>query len=479
MTTEPRLVRVVGRYAIYDEIAAGGMASVHLGRLQGAAGFSRTVAVKRLHAHYVKNPSFVAMLTDEARLAARIQHPNVVPTLDVVSKHEELFVVMDYIQGETLSRLLANAPRVPPSIACAILVGALHGLHAAHEAVGASGEPLEIVHRDVTPHNVIVGTDGVARVLDFGVAKAAGRLHSTEDGAIKGKMGYMPPEQLYGQTLDRRTDVFAAGVVLWELLTGKRLFVNESGEPSIAMSLNAAIDPPGVLAPEVPDALDRVVLKALERDMSERYASALEFAQAIEKAATLATAAEIGRWVRERAGSVLDERRAKISAIEALEAAGASVPRLKDGTTDHEADAVDEEPASTPSSTHPGLARSTSHTRADGPGAKRREVRYAAFVALAALVIGVVVFLFAQQKATSTALAATEAPPPAPVVEKAPEPKPATKPIETVELAPVKAPDEKKAPTPRKTAVTTGKNCTQPFTVDADGHKRYKRECFK
>jgi serine/threonine-protein kinase len=476
MTSEPRLVRVVGRYAIYDEVAAGGMAAVHLGRLQGAAGFSRTVAVKRLHAHYAKNPAFVAMLTDEARLAARIQHPNVVPTLDVVAKDEELFVVMDYIQGETLSRLLSDE-RVPPKIACAILVGALQGLHAAHEAVGAEGEPLALVHRDVTPHNIIVGVDGVARVLDFGVAKAAGRLASTDDGAIKGKMGYMPPEQLYGNPLDRRTDVFAAGVVLWELLTGRRLFVNENNEASIAMALNAAVDPPGVLAPETPPALDPVVLKALERDMDDRYASALDFAQAIEKAAPLASAAEVGRWVKERVGSLLEERRAKVSAIEALEKAGPALPRMRDGITNHEADPLDDEPAS--GVTHPGLARSTSHTRADAPVAKRRQLRWYV-VAGATAVAAMLVFAFSQRQTPAAPAAAvpqdTSEPRPAAEPEAKPEPKPAPAPTP----APTPAEENVKKPTTAKKApAVVAKNCNPPFTLDAQGHKRYKRECFK
>src|SRR5580658_8361717 len=185
---------VIGRYVLYDEIASGGMASVHIGRLLGPAGFSRTVAIKRLHAHYAKDPAFVAMFLDEARLAARVRHPNVVSTLDVETKNAEIFLVMDYIQGESLSKLLraareAGAP-VPGAVASAILGGVLYGLDAAHDATDEGGRPLRIVHRDVSPQNVLVGVDGISRVVDFGVARAASKLSTTQSGQLKGKLAY-------------------------------------------------------------------------------------------------------------------------------------------------------------------------------------------------------------------------------------------------------------------------------------------------
>ncbi|HEV8244207.1 MAG TPA: serine/threonine-protein kinase, partial [Polyangiaceae bacterium] len=186
--------RSIGRYTLYGEIASGGMATVHVGQLSGPEGFSRTVAIKLLHKQYAKDPNFVDMFLDEARLAARIRHPNVVSTLDVVRVEDELFVVMDYVHGESLAHLVRAASvdggHVPPRIASAILVGALLGLHAAHEATDGKGKPLSIVHRDVSPQNILVGIDGVARVADFGVAKAASRVHTTQGGEIKGKISY-------------------------------------------------------------------------------------------------------------------------------------------------------------------------------------------------------------------------------------------------------------------------------------------------
>src|SRR5438094_9657465 len=203
--------RVVGRYALYGEIAAGGMATVHLGRLIGQVGFSRTVAIKRLHAQYAKDPEFVSMFLDEARLAARIRHPNVVATLDVVALRGELFLVMEFVQGESLSRLVRHAREtrgsMPVPIVGAVMSGVLQGLHAAHEARNERGEPLDVVHRDVSPQNVLVGVDGVARVLDFGVAKAIGRLQTTRDGQIKGKTAYMSPVHIERREVECRTYV--------------------------------------------------------------------------------------------------------------------------------------------------------------------------------------------------------------------------------------------------------------------------------
>ena len=188
---EPPLPQLVGRYALYDKIAAGGMATVHVGRLLGPIGFARTVAVKRLHAHFAGDPEFVSMFVDEARLAARIHHPNVVATVDVVATEGELLLVMEFIQGESLAHLLnvtrKTGTRIPLELAATMIAGVLHGLHAAHEARGDRGEPLGIVHRDVSPQNVLVGVDGVARVVDFGVAMAADRVQTTRTGQMKGQ----------------------------------------------------------------------------------------------------------------------------------------------------------------------------------------------------------------------------------------------------------------------------------------------------
>jgi serine/threonine-protein kinase len=310
---------MLGRYALYAKIASGGMASVHIGRLVGPVGFARTVAIKRMHPHYAEDPEFVSMFLDEARLASRIRHPNVIPTLDVVATGGELFLVMEFVHGESLSKLVRVADdrgdHVPPAIATAILVGVLHGLHAAHEAKNERGEPLCIVHRDVSPQNVLVGVDGVPRVLDFGVAKAAGRLQTTREGQLKGKLAYMAPEQLQG-TVSRAADIYSASVVLWEALTGKRMFDGESEGHVYSQVLKGFHEPPSKYAPDIPPGLDAVVMCGLSVDPSHRYATAREMACALEEALAPAMASRVGDWVEASAKTTLDERSARLASIE-------------------------------------------------------------------------------------------------------------------------------------------------------------------
>jgi eukaryotic-like serine/threonine-protein kinase len=319
-------VRIVGRYALYGELAAGGMATVHLGRLLGPVGFSRTVAIKRLHEQFAKDPEFVSMFLDEARLCARIRHPNVVPTLDVIAGDRQLLLVMEYVQGESLSRLfrasVARGERVPLKIAVSILSGMLHGLHAAHEAKDEHGQPLGIVHRDVSPQNVLVGADGVARVLDFGVAKAKGRLYTTQDGRVKGKLSYMAPEQLRSDPVDRKSDIFAASIVAWELFAGKRLFESENEGGTITKLLLDPIPHLGSVLPEalVPGsplaALDAIVMRGLERDAAKRFDTAREMANQLEEAVHAASVSQVGTWVESVAADVLHARSARVEQIE-------------------------------------------------------------------------------------------------------------------------------------------------------------------
>ncbi|MDF2694071.1 MAG: serine/threonine protein kinase [Labilithrix sp.] len=329
--TDPN-VRVVGRYALYGAIAAGGMATVHLGRLLGPVGFSRTVAIKRLHAQFASDPEFVSMFLDEARLAARIRHPNVVPTLDVVATGGELFLVMDYVPGESvarLSRALRERQQILPfRILSSTIAGVLHGLHAAHEAKDERGHPLGIVHRDVSPQNVLVGTDGVSRVLDFGVAKAAGRMQTTKEGQIKGKLSYMPPEQLRGAAVSRQTDIYAVGVMLWELVTGQRLFSGDNEGAIVARVLEGRIERPSTVlmrtrrqtlsdqAMRSLEALDATILRALDMRPEARFTTAREMAVELERKCPPATASECGDWVESIARDVLSSRAALVAEIE-------------------------------------------------------------------------------------------------------------------------------------------------------------------
>jgi serine/threonine protein kinase len=315
-----------GRYAVHDEIAAGGMATVHLGTVQGPFGFTRTVAVKRLHPSLSRDPEFVAMFLDEARLASRIRHPNVVTVLDVYAEEGELSLVMEYIDGESLGRLLRltseRREHVPIGIAVSIVVSVLHGLHAAHEARDEEGRLLGLVHRDVSPQNVIVGSDGIPRVIDFGIAKAAGRSNVSREGQLKGKLPYMAPEQIQSGVVNARTDVYGAAVLLWELLVGARLFQAE-GEPAIlALVLSHPVPAPSSLRAEVPALLDAIALRGLDRSQERRFDTAREMALALESSFRVSTGAEIGDWVQSVADSSLAERRLKLARLERESARG-------------------------------------------------------------------------------------------------------------------------------------------------------------
>ncbi len=310
---------LIDRYAIYDAIAAGGMATVHLGRLVGPHGFLRTVAVKRLHAQYAHDAEFTGMLLDEARVAARIQHPNVVSTLDVVVAGHELLLVMEYVRGESLARLCRRAQQKnvcpPPRIVVGVMQGALQGLHAAHEATNERGQPLGLIHRDVSPQNILVGVDGVARVLDFGIAKAEGRVSTTQDGKIKGKILYMSPEQLAADSLTRTSDVYAAGVLLFEALTNVRMFAGENEGAALSKIIRGEIRVPSEVDPSL-ERFDEVVRRATKLQPEERFPTAAEMVDAMLEVESPATAAQVAAWVQSLAGDVLEERARVVAEIE-------------------------------------------------------------------------------------------------------------------------------------------------------------------
>jgi serine/threonine protein kinase len=311
----------VGRYTLYGEIASGGMATVHIGRMAGAAGFAKLVAIKRMHPQFAKDEDFLAMFLDEARLATRIRHPNVVPILDVIAEGGEVLLVMEYVHGDALSRiqrvLRAGNERIPLRIALAIGAAALHGLHAAHEAKNERGEPLGIVHRDVSPQNILVGTDGVARVIDFGIAKAVDQVHMTREGELKGKLVYMAPEQLLGEPVTRQTDIFSMSIVLWEMLTGQRMFdTTDSSSPLGARGRQAAIEPPSSVVHDLAPAIDDIVMKGLALGPEARWETARAMAVALEDAGAPATPAQVGAWVEKVAAKALAERQARIDEIE-------------------------------------------------------------------------------------------------------------------------------------------------------------------
>jgi serine/threonine-protein kinase len=452
--SKPERRRVSERYVIYDEIAAGGMGSVHLGRLKGPVGFSRVVAIKRLHSEYAKDPDFVGMFLDEARLAARVQHPNVVSTIDVVTEAGEVFLVMDYVEGESLSQLLKSAQKrgelVPLPVVTAIAVNLLTGLDAAHRAKGESGEPLGIVHRDVSPQNVLVGTDGLARVVDFGVAKAAGRGQTTRDGQIKGKAAYMAPEQLRGRNVDARADVYGASVVVWELITGGRLFSGNTPEETVIQILEREMPAPSESRPGVPPELDRVVLRGLSRDAEERFPSTREMAMAIEEAVTPATQRAVAEWV---AANLSDARRARMERLAALE------PHTP--ATVAQGERV--EPTS--------ISRISVATKRVEEPVARRGVPLLVLLAFGGLAVAAVIGWRATNNRAEApppiSLPATSFPVPLPSASVAEPPPPASTPAA-----------QSASPKPVRAPVRPKKQCNPPWRLDHNGFRIPKPECF-
>jgi eukaryotic-like serine/threonine-protein kinase len=324
------------RYELLLKIAAGGMATVYAGRLRAAGGVTRLFAIKRAHAHLTGDPVFRRMFVSEARLASKIHHPNVVAVQDVEELDEELLLVMDYVEGVALADLaLADLPAEARSrVGTRIVLDACTGLDAAHELRGDDGRRLEIVHRDVSPHNVLVGVDGIARLTDFGIAKSgalggasvAGGVTAT--GALKGKLGYMAPEYVESGKADQRADVFALGVVLWEAVTGERLFRAATEVELMKVVLACEVSPPSsvIFAEDVAGdrrryaGLDQVVLRALSPRPSDRFPTALAFLESLEQTARqvdlVATHREVGAVVESLAAEVLAARRGIVRSLQ-------------------------------------------------------------------------------------------------------------------------------------------------------------------
>ena len=277
----------LGRYRVVDEIGVGGMASVHLARMDGAGGFQKWVAIKRIHPHLIEDEHFINMFLDEARIAARISHSNVAQVFDLGVHENTYWIAMEYLHGEPLREVMRiNEERsqcTAPELAARIVADAAEGLHAAHELKDRDGRPLNLVHRDVSPHNLFVTYEGMVKVVDFGIAKVSDRMSSTRAGTLKGKLAYMSPEQVRGGVIDRRTDIFALGVVLWELVTGRRLFRMESDLETLERVQACVVPPPSSFVPGFPSELEAIILKALDRRADARYQTARALSRALQQ----------------------------------------------------------------------------------------------------------------------------------------------------------------------------------------------------
>jgi serine/threonine protein kinase len=311
----------IGEYEVLAPLRTGGMAALYLGRRAGAAGFTKPVAIKVIHPHLAHDPSFIEMFLDEARLSARIQDPNVVHVEDLGEADGMFYLAMEYVLGAPLSALLARLVQgglsfdVP--MACAIAMRVADGLHAAHELRDDDGAPLEVVHRDVSPQNVLLSEAGHVKLIDFGVARARGRLQETEAGALKGKVRYMSPEQAWGRPIDRRTDVYALAIVLWEMLVLRRFIEGSNDIEALELARAPNLEPPSKHRAGIPPDLDRVILTALSREPSERFETAQAFRRALSNAVPEALRVEpgdIAALVESQLGRQLAEERRLLTA---------------------------------------------------------------------------------------------------------------------------------------------------------------------
>ncbi len=321
MTEVENTPEVIGRYELLTRLATGGMAELFLARERGLAGLERLVVIKRILPHLADQPSFVEMFLREARIVARLSHPNVVQIYELGQESNSYHIAMEYIHGSTVRELLLLAQKddlmMPLGVTVTVVEQACRGLHAAHELTDLDGKPLGLVHRDISPHNLMCTTDGHVKLLDFGVAKStSASVEATYSGNLKGKFAYLSPEQCLHEPLDRRSDIFAMGIVLWEMITMRRLFKRKTELDMMQAVIGGKVPAPGRFREDVPEAIEQVVLKALAREREDRYETAEEMrADLVEAAAASDVEVEenrVGEFLDTIAGERLAERQATV-----------------------------------------------------------------------------------------------------------------------------------------------------------------------
>ena len=280
-----KALQTLGKYELLEKIGAGGMAEVYKARLTGVEGFQKIVVVKKILPGYARNLSFIKMLIEEAKLTSVLQHPNIVSIFELDSVDQQYYIAMEFVDGRDLLKILARCAerkiRVPVDLACYIISEVCSGLHYAHRAKDIYGNPLNIIHRDVSPSNVIVSWDGHVKIMDFGVAKARTEDSKGSKNVLRGKLGYMSPEQVKGEDIDRRSDLFSLGIVLFETLTLKRLFLGRTDLETLINVRDANIEKKFKKYPFLDEPLKDLLRKALSRDRETRFATALEFQNAL------------------------------------------------------------------------------------------------------------------------------------------------------------------------------------------------------
>src|SRR3954469_15532187 len=321
-----------GKYYLLERINVGGMAEVFKAKTFGVEGFERLLAVKRILPNIAEDEEFITMFIDEAKIAVQLQHANIAQIFDLGKVDDSFFIALEYVHGRDLrsifDRMRNKAESLPIAMACYVIMQVCEGLDYAHNKRDAQGRELHLVHRDVSPQNVLIGYEGECKLIDFGIAKAAGKAGKTQAGILKGKFGYMSPEQVRGLPIDRRSDIFAVGIVLYELLTNERLFVGESDFSTLEKVRNVEILPPSSYNKKIPDELERIVLKALAKDPEDRYQNAIDLHDDLQ--AFLHTAGEfysrkdLAGWMKKTFGKEIEDETAKLEGYRQLKPPPAS-----------------------------------------------------------------------------------------------------------------------------------------------------------
>ncbi len=319
--------RQFGKYHLISHLATGGMADIFLASQKSIGGFEKLLVIKRILPNLAKDRKFIEMFLDEARIAAQLNHPNVIQIFDLGQVQGRFFIAMEYLSGESLSYVIRNRRKfkstIPSHLAAGIIMQAAEGLHHAHEMTSADGSPLGIVHRDISPQNIFIQYDGGVKVVDFGIAKATMRSTKTKTGTLKGKYSYMSPEQVQGVDLDARSDVFALGIVFWECLVGRKLFNQQNDLELLKAVVGTDAPSPKEINPYVPQELADIVLHALSRRREDRYQSAAEFrrdlAAYLKKTSQDSDTMAIGRFMREAFSDRISKKRSIIEGAKRLE----------------------------------------------------------------------------------------------------------------------------------------------------------------
>ncbi len=520
----------LGRYELLVPVGVGGMACVWAARLSGHRGFSKLVAIKTILAHLTIHRDFENMLLDEARIAAEAHHPNVCNLFDVGEEQGILYLVLEWVNGDSLLQVLRGAqPKaITPldyRIAARIVADACAGLHAAHELTDEGGKPLDVVHRDVSPHNILVSLDGTTKVADFGIAKAQGQLHqATRTGELRGKLAYMAPEQMNGAPLDRRADIFAMGSVLYHATTGQAPFRGDTDVCIIRAVLDADYEAPTRIVEDYPPALAAIVGRALSARPEDRFETAERMQNALEvwlaSEGRVTTINDVAEVVRQRIGAKLEQRRQQVrAAIDAEPATGSTrpvgaPPRASESGTVRALGMPGDSHASSDfhAPSIPSAAEGAPHSHGSA-GTLRRFLKTSAAVVLGLVAAALVLLLRSLaghvnlERASSLSLAsshvaalpfaaspgstAAPSPPPVQTSPLSSAVASSTKDADSATLAPSSPPVARSASTVPVSASTPGRrdvhasnmaprpNCDPPYTFDALGQKHFKPVCYR